>query len=248
LLKVASLSYLISITRRKQVAQIQGRPIYVITGVAITPLSSQAEASRAISQTRDSLRQSTKEGGVDRYSSDEESDYSIHQGGTDSSVEGEENAPPDLQGKGHKRTQSTVAEDVISRKGLYGRFAESWFSKKGWDASRRRSQGMSPDASVVLPPPDGSPPSDQLDASKDEEPSRTPSRRLSVLDAEELTSSLIPKLLRTTKMLLTSSSFFFSYEYDITRRMGTQSPNKSNLPLHRIVDPMVSVHFLYEWT
>lgn len=37
----------------------------------------------------------------------------------------------------HKRT-SSVAEDVITRKGGYGRFAKKWFSKKGWTADQVR--------------------------------------------------------------------------------------------------------------
>jgi hypothetical protein len=212
----------------------------VITGVAITPLSSQDEASKAIEQTKEGLRQSTKDEVFDSGSSDNESDHSAHQDGSESPVEDEDKVPTGpLERPGHKRVDSTVAEDVIRKKGVYGRFAESWFSKKGWDSSRRQSQGMSHEGSAVLPAPEATNPPDQLDGPENEMTRRATSRRLSVLDAEDLTSSLIPKLLRTTKMLLTSNSFFFSYEYDITRRLGTQKLNKSNLPMHRIVDPLV---------
>ncbi|MBE3047845.1 hypothetical protein IMZ48_36110, partial [Candidatus Bathyarchaeota archaeon] len=44
-------SFLITITRREQVAQIRGFPIYVVTGVAITPCTSQSEAELAIAKT-----------------------------------------------------------------------------------------------------------------------------------------------------------------------------------------------------
>ncbi|KAL1835769.1 hypothetical protein VTK73DRAFT_5421 [Phialemonium thermophilum] len=53
---------------------------------------------------------------------------------------------------------------------------------------------------------------------------------------------LLPKLLRTTQILFGSSrSFFFSYEYDITRSLANSSraaPSSSPVPLHRQVDPM----------
>lgn len=50
LLTIASDTFLLCITRKEQVAQILGRPIYVIKDVAILPLSCQAEAERAIKQ------------------------------------------------------------------------------------------------------------------------------------------------------------------------------------------------------
>lgn len=56
------------------------------------------------------------------------------------------------------------------------------------------------------------------------------------------TVNLLPKFLKTTRILLASKSFFFSYEYDITRRLGcqgSQTAKGSELPLHRAVDPLV---------
>ena len=53
-------------------------------------------------------------------------------------------------------------------------------------------------------------------------------------------NSLLPKLLRTTRVLLTSHSFFYSYDMDITRRSGTGSAKSSDLPLYKSADPLVS--------
>lgn len=50
-------------------------------------------------------------------------------------------------------------------------------------------------------------------------------------------NTLLPKLLRTTRMLLTSRSFFFSYEFDITRRLG-EGNTSSEVPLHKSVDEL----------
>src|SRR5579871_5801763 len=52
LLKIASSSFLISISRREQVAQISGKPIYSIREVALIPLSSQSDAEQAIAKAR----------------------------------------------------------------------------------------------------------------------------------------------------------------------------------------------------
>lgn len=52
----------------------------------------------------------------------------------------------------------------------------------------------------------------------------------------QVANPLLPKFLRTTRMLLTSRSFFFAYDIDITRRLGTG--NASQLPLHKSVDKL----------
>ncbi len=48
---------------------------------------------------------------------------------------------PVAQREGCERTTSNVAQDVLTRKGQYGRFAERWFSRKGWSTEKRRAQG-----------------------------------------------------------------------------------------------------------
>src|SRR5436190_209909 len=42
-----------------------------------------------------------------------------------------------------------------------------------------------------------------------------------------------------TKMMLASRSFFYSYDYDITRKFGVIDVKTSRLPLYRLVDPLV---------
>lgn len=49
--------------------------------------------------------------------------------------------------------------------------------------------------------------------------------------------TLLPKFLRTTRVLLTSQSFFFSYDFDITRRLG-EGNKPSELPLYKSVDEL----------
>ena len=146
-----------------------------------------------------------------------------------------------------------VAQDVINRRGQYGRFAERWFSRKGWTSERRRAQGMSADQEEKsedsqvgeqaisnqvdidhqsLPKEDDTQPiMTSYQASKDGPAVASTTK--------DVTSSLVPRLLRTTKMLFASHSFFFSYDYDITRRLGDQKTKSADLPLHRNVDPLV---------
>ncbi|KAK1079848.1 hypothetical protein LTR48_007971, partial [Friedmanniomyces endolithicus] len=58
LLKLATSSHLIAITGREQVAQIKGKSIYAVRDVTLVPLSSQADAERAIAQAQKALKQS----------------------------------------------------------------------------------------------------------------------------------------------------------------------------------------------
>lgn len=53
----------------------------------------------------------------------------------------------------------------------------------------------------------------------------------------DVANTLLPKFLRTTRMLLTSQSFFFSYDCDITRRLR-EGDKSSELPLHKSVDEL----------
>lgn len=55
-----------------------------------------------------------------------------------------------------------------------------------------------------------------------------------------LTASLLPKLLKTTQLLLSSKTFYYSYDYDITRSLPTQRQSTSDIPLFKDVDPQVS--------
>lgn len=57
---------------------------------------------------------------------------------------------------------------------------------------------------------------------------------------EDVAHNLTPKLLNTTRLLLGSRSFFFSYDWDITRTWSTRRHSAGvSLPLHKLVDPLV---------
>ena len=254
---------MISISRREQVAQIRGLPVYTITGVNLIPLSSQLDAKNAIIQAKESL---VKEAGGEATGNSDTSD--------DEEVQPEDGPTQDDEIKSvvsasptdpastplpvDKDLNTSVAEDVIGRKGQYGRFAERWFSKKGWSTEKKRAQGMSSDAILDT----------QLDGggtgteNSDQTPSYTSAITQGVSDllggkkvtaeqssdkthsdTNDVAVTLLPKLLRTTKMLFGSRSFFFSYDYDLTRRLGTQGTRNPEIPMYKIVDPLVSSPF-----
>lgn len=247
---VASSSYLVSITRRQQVAQIRSSPVYVVTGVTLIPLSSQKDASNAISQARKSLEPDSDGRTLEAH------------GDSDSSEDGEQHlaSPTEPQAPESSRPTSdpsSVAEDVIGKRGQYGRFAERWFSRKGWSTDKRRTQGMSTE-NVMQSQAEKASPEINTEAGKgshvtaggDEtvESSEAPVTQSSRLEKDDtsistepqgIANSLLPKLLRTTNLLLASRNFFFSYDYDITRRIGSQETKSKDVPLFRSVDPLV---------
>ena len=256
-LTVGLSSFLISISSRQQVAVIFAKPIYVITRVAIIPLSSQAEAKKVLEQESSKKRPSSANANVDptdsEASEDEEASANVHTGTLESDnspvSETAESREVDTGGSAHR--DSSVAEDVFERKGQYGRFAEKWFSKKGWTSDKRRNQGMSTE---VVPSEKGSS-SPRTSLSQDTiEPKEVlhgsaeqPGKQQKAFSNKgndqsgpsNVAETLLPKMLRTTKMLLSSESFYFSYDYDITRRLGKNEVKIRDLPLYKVVDPLV---------
>lgn len=242
---MATSSYLIVITGRRQVAQICGNPIYVITGVTLIPLSSFSEARLAIENYRKALERSEgSQAGIapDSDTSEDELFHAEHAATADT----EDDVPSPARERVSRSTSKeapSVVQDVISKKGAYGRFAERWFSKKGWSVERRKSQGMSADASeprkaLGVADDDNSDSSAKISTERDSE-------ALEMIEPKQeqgsdIVAKLIPKLLRTTRLLLNSQSFYYSYDHDITHRIGSQQSNSGDVPLHRRVDTLVS--------
>ncbi|KAG5300487.1 SacI domain-containing protein [Histoplasma ohiense] len=252
LLSLASFSFLISITQRQQVAQIFGKPIFAITSVAIIPLSSQAEATKAINQAHAQIasnKDKATQNDIETQSLESDSDLSTGRSSEDIDLEGldstDQGIYPPLGSKGRKG--STIAEDVIEKRGRYGRFTSRWFSKHGWAGennpqNRGFQEIMDPAAEgsiggrksgdyidEILELDDLSPTGQK--ASSDPQGIATPATGTA-------TCELMPKFLRYAKMMFSSNSFYFSYDYDITRKFGAHDPQMSPVPLHRMADPL----------
>ena len=266
LLTVAPVSYLVAILSREQVALVRGYPIYVITDVALIPLSSQTDAEKAIIQAQASLKKSGQHGASSPDGDTSDDDEAHVEAGQH---EHEDQALPVSSGSSTKEgssaahplgsaSTSSVAEDVIGKKGQYGRFAERWFSRKGWTAEKRRMQGMSVDGieepgmssgqatALNDPPSKSTSPGTTLDGAKNIDQPSDPENPIiadksdtSDISPVNVTNTLLPKLLRTTRMLLGSRSFYFSYELDITRRLGTNDQKGPEIQLYKSVNPLV---------
>ncbi|KAK3946041.1 SacI homology domain-containing protein [Diplogelasinospora grovesii] len=259
LVTVFRYSYLVSITRRQQVAQIRGLPIYVITEVALTPCSSHEEASEAIAKTAIALNarantdkssdddstsvtedegispgESTKGADDDSGTPDPANDDAQWLSSTAPTEEGAPGAAGETAGRSSSSTpRSSVAQDVISRRGSYGRFAQRWFSRSGWTMDQKRNMGLSPDQAIAADTGPGESP---------EAAAKSVPKKFSVPNdaaGNEAAVSLLPKLLRSTQILFGSSrTFYYSYDYDITRSMANPRVPESDLvPLHQHVDP-----------
>ncbi|KAJ5764999.1 hypothetical protein N7520_004558 [Penicillium odoratum] len=240
LLSVASYSFLVSITQRQQVAQIQGRPVYAVTNVAIIPISSQADATHAITQARKEVSR----GDADL---DSDSDDDIPEQVADGAEPEIGSAPtsPSRQAAFHTRgaSVSSIAEDVIGKRVPFGRFAANWLSRKPLGLPRPGALGQD----VPESPFDDTPglastdadleeaaeaalPEDQKDGLNPEDKDNRP--------RSDQAAELLPKLLKYTKLLFASHNFFFAYNYDLTRPFDAQEARTEHLPLHKAVDPL----------
>ncbi|KAM7223276.1 SacI homology domain containing protein [Rhypophila decipiens] len=235
LITVFHYSYLVSITRRQQVAQIRGLPIYVVTEVAITPCSSYEDASEAVTKTAIALRTRSSEQSGDE-SSDEDEILPVGSGDEVGDDSADPEGEPEWSSNAATNTspRSSIAEDVISRKGSYGRFAQRWFSKSGWTMDQKRNMGLSTEQ---LDQGAGNDQSGDKKGAVRGVPKTFPLPSTAANDGAAL--SLLPKLLRTTQIFFGSSrTFYFSYDYDITRSLANPKvPPTSLVPLHAHVDP-----------
>ncbi|KAL2871853.1 SacI domain protein [Aspergillus lucknowensis] len=248
LLSVASHSFLITITQRQQVAQIQGKPVYAIGNVAVIPTSSHADANHAITQAKESILQGEESDDSDTGSEDADVSEAESDDG-DADVNTAPASP--VRGSPHSRTgsiSSNVTETMMGKRPRFGRFAANWLSRKAMglpglgtvelnadtvgiplvelkerDIIAARSEYAANDDKSITPENDGVSPKDN----EVEPPTMTKPMEL------------LPKLLRYTKLIFSSRNFFFSYDYDLTRPVNTQpsAPN-GNLPLHKVADEL----------
>lgn len=225
LITVSRLTYLITITKRQQVASLFGSPIYVVTEVAVTPCSSQTEAKESIGKTARHLARLSAHG-----SDGDESDSSDNELGVPTAPvdEIEDAVVSDTEGRPDS-ARSSVAEDVIRRRGSYGRFTYPSYGGSGWTAEQKRmasSPTLSPSHSKIPTSPTITEDSPAEEASVPADTAPIP------------VSNLLPKLLRATQLFFGSSkSFYFSYDFDITRRLGEKTAlPSSDEPLYSRVD------------
>jgi hypothetical protein len=230
--------------------------------VALIPLSSQADAEKAIVRAQDSQQRHAEEvkagleSDSDSDSQDDHDDVSLTE---DNSVTSNPPAEQDQPPKADLHNRATsVAEDVISRKGLYGRFTQRWFSKGTWPVENKRKEGIGSGEDLNKAPVqeqldavNPAPAEDQDRVSKEDAttaattsavPNEAPEEVRHAVDEspEKPQIPLLPKLLNVSKVFFGSRSFFFSYDYDLSRGIANQPNTSSSVPLFRTFDPLVS--------
>lgn len=241
-------------------AQIRGSPVYVVTEVALTPCTSLQNASAAVAQTAIRLQGHSPEASGGESSGEE--DLPVRSGDSDE-VDCDVVDEPDSAAEADPATttaaaaaagrdagaarKSSIARDVISRRGSYGRFAQRWFSRTGWALDQKRQMGLTDTAGTKTADAGGAGAGAGAGAAQVEVQEGGALKRdgganlqESAIDEDNsfpAAGGLLPKLLRTTQILFGSSrSFFFSYDYDITRSLA--NPGVPSTPLHEQADPM----------
>lgn len=209
-------------------AKIFGKPVYLVTDVAVLPLSSQQDAEQAIKALTDSSENIPDD-------SDSDASDGVERTSNRASLEGLSTTPADdVRPQPSGRTSTTkVAEDVATRNVSFGRFASQWFSRQ--NRSTSTPPFSQPDTASNEPKPAESDDNivedvERAAQSKDQakEEDRAPLAKVSNVNATA-TLSLLPRILKTIKMIFTSGSYFFSYDVDLTRRL--QDLDSINQPL-----------------
>jgi SacI homology domain len=250
-LTIASFSFLLCITRREQVAQIFGKPIYMIKDIAILPVSSRAEAEQAITQTQAELEKvkRPKEDDVAASTSEESGNESFDERSIEDPSEPQTPTHERLHKAAQSESTTNVVQDVIQRKG-YGQFASQWFSRRGWGVGNKPAGGSSTDLATAAEKKveksqpraaestlENDPPLVVLEApQQDNSEADTASPQRS---SNEAAGQMLPKILRTAKLLFISQSFYFSYDFNITKRFGSSSMDSLNSVSPEGFEPLV---------
>ena len=285
MLKLTSNAYLIAITKCEEVARIFRKPVYVITDIAAIPLQSQTDAEEeilrvssasALAPTRPEkssgkgLDVSSRRGGaygVEENAIEEEDRYdtlaSLEDAWLDEQVShgwrSAEGADDALTKR--RRSEPSIAEDVITRRGLNGRWAR-WPSSRGLGFAQRLHKGATSSESESLTSPNHhrsksaayALPTTTTNEERFKEGGVEASKLInsveeavqssSEADVGDVAKAVTTKVLETARLLLTSKTFFFSYDVDLSRNIASQNTGSFGLPLSRQFDPQVRcIHY-----
>ena len=223
----------------------------MITGVIAIPLSSFRQASDSVEKAKADTSGQNAE--IAAYDSDHED---LEQGSSsDSRAEGVEESEKDPIPKTGDSALSEPSPVLDSSgkgpRGEYKRFAQGWFSRKRWssDNGTDKHNQIEPGNGTVsldktsvgsessITKADQPPKSTGTDgASPGKQAQEFTEGHLSSQAVEGIASDLLPKLIRSAIALFGSRNLFFSYEYDITRRLGAQQHVEDDRAFFDIVD------------
>lgn len=203
------------------------------------PLTSQQEASDAIKNALVSSDTDSDES--DSEVSDSEDTTSSK---TTATVLG--STPGDDLGsfQGKNDSNTSVAQDVATGNVSFGRFATQWLSRQRWPASNTSVESSNKEVNVPGRTTTAEPSVGPEESTPANQPSDIESAAKSLEKDKQAagvaTMGLLSRILRTTKMVFTSRSYFFSYDIDLTRRF--EKLGRIDQPLNlRNLDPSVSL-------
>ena len=197
-------------------------------------MTSQSDAEKAIKDATVSSESASE--GSDGSVSDTEDRSSNDTRSALGSTQADEVGP--YQGKNLSST--SVAEDVATRNVSFGNFASQWLSRQKWPASTLSAN------KTVIDSSEPKPASKDDDLPKDlagvEHSTGTESKVPGTSQGSKYstTINLLPRILKTTKMIFTSGSYFFSYDINLTKRMEDLGPADQPFK-HKDLDPTVSL-------
>lgn len=227
---IASSSYLIAITKRKHVAKIFDKPVYLIEDVAVLPLSSQTDAEQAIKSAIGSVNLDSNESNGSDSEPDDETPRQ------DSSAALSTTPGDEVRPHQEKNASSTsIAEIVATRNVSFGKFASQWFSRQR-PTSVEPTADTEHEAATPKPAEKGDTIVEDVDnAVRAKEAASTSANTSQTSNANYVaTRNLLPRILRTIKMVFTSQSYFFSYDFDLTRRIQDIDTAEQKLNLQQM--------------
>jgi len=235
---IATSTYLIAITKREEVARIFDKPVYLVTDVALLPLNSENEAAEAIKNALGSAVTTSHDS--DSSASDTENEHSDQPKTAQLASTPADDAVPY---QGTKSSGTRVAEDVATRNVSFGKFASQWLSRQKWPAPTLVTDQPATESSE----PNPASTDDNLlqDLAEAKEDSRKDihdgAQPPGIVHGSQSGTvvNLLPRILKTTKMIFTSGSYFFSYDIDLTRRFQELGPPDQPLNLKNL-DHLVS--------
>ena len=243
-----STQYLIVITQREEVAQIRGHAIYAVRDVVLIPLTSKAEAEKAIAAVGKGQKNDHTSAAEEQAEESEVEDEDAVASETD----GEQDAEVVSKQDG---TNNTAAEkDTSQSQSRYSRFAKLWFGKRTnvgpqqSQASGNKEDPAAQSGEETSSEPHGSSTVDEAETEtapepdlnnntepQATEPATAPKKNKSAI------KSLMPRIIKTARLYFGTSGFYFSYDHDISATLTQKSTQVPAPPLWQRFDALVSL-------
>lgn len=186
----------------------------MVSDVALLPLSSQKDVSISI---REILNTKESSDDSDQSTSDEENDKSSKGTSADfGTTPGDDIKPPNNQNP----NSTSIAENVATRNVSFGNFASQWLTRRK-SSTLGRSENQLQDTSEPKPASEDDPIMDDIDKASNLKAAKEMDATAGIKESRyAATTGLLPRILRTIKMLFTSGSYFYSHDFDLTHSLA----------------------------